>query len=60
MFLTGVDIERPVAAAQSGTDRCALLADGNIGCFPGVNNRVISGPFTAAVSARDAVCGLRT
>ena len=57
---TGVDTERPVASAQSGTDRCALLADGTIGCFPGVNNQVITGPFTAAASARDAVCGLQT
>ena len=60
VFQTGVDTERPVAAAESGTDRCALLADGTIGCFHGVNHQVISGSFTAAASARDAVCGLRT
>ena len=60
VYLTGVDTARPTAAAESGTDRCALLASGDIGCLPGVNHQVISGPFTAAVSARDAVCGLRT
>lgn len=60
VYQTGVETGYPETSASSGTDRCALLASGDIGCFPGVNNVVIEGPFKGAASARDAVCGLQT